>query len=184
MKIYELLIISISLAMDAFSVSMCKGFSIKKNIKKYAFIIALSFSLFQMFMPLLGYYLGNILSIYFLKYNKLIAFILLSIISFNMIKESFSNTKLNDSLNLKELFGLSIATSIDAFSIGITFSLFKINLFFTIILIGIITYILSFIGVILGKIIGNKFEKISEIIGGIVLLIISFKFLLEHLNIL
>lgn len=183
MKIYELIIISISLSMDAFSVSICKGLILNKNIKKYALIIALSFSLFQVLMPLLGYFLGNTLNSYFLKFNKLIAFILLFIIGFNMIKESLNQNDINNTLSFKELLSLSIATSIDAFSIGLTFSLFKVNLLLACSLIGIITFILCFIGVLIGKIIGNKFEKISSIFGGIVLIIMSLKFLLEHFNI-
>ena len=183
MKIYELIIISFSLGMDAFSVSICKGLQLNKNIRKYSLIIALSFSFFQMLMPLSGYFLGNILNNYFLKFNKLIAFILLFIVAVNMIKESFENNNLSNTLTLKELLILSIATSIDAFSIGLTFSLFKVNLILAIFIIGIITFILCFIGVLIGKIIGNKFEKISEVFGGLVLIIMSLKFLLEHFKI-
>ena len=183
MKIFELLIISISLAMDAFSVSICKGLTINRNIFKKAIIISISFSLFQILMPILGFYLGNSLNTYFLKFNKLIAFVLLFIVGFNMIKESFEDTNLKSSLSIVELFGLSIATSIDAFSIGLTFSLLSVNLKLALLFIFIITFILSFLGVMLGKIIGSKYEKISEIFGGIVLIIMSLKFLLEHFNI-
>ena len=169
--------------MDAFSVSICKGLQINKNIKKYAFVIALSFSLFQVLMPLLGYFLGSSLNSYFAKFNKLIAFVLLFIIGFNMIKDSFKQDNINTNLTLKELILLSIATSIDAFSVGLTFSLFKVNLLIALLLIGIITFVFCFIGVLIGKIIGDKFQKISEIFGGIVLIIMSLKFLLEHFNI-
>ena len=100
-----------------------------------------------------------------------------------MIKESFEDTNLKSSLSIVELFGLSIATSIDAFSIGLTFSLLSVNLKLALLFIFIITFILSFLGVMLGKIIGSKYEKISEIFGGIVLIIMSLKFLLEHFNI-
>ena len=184
MKIFELIIISFSLAMDAFSVSICKGLTLHKNILKNALIISLFFSFFQILMPLLGFLLGNNLNTYFIKYNNLFAFILLFIIGFNMIKESFDKGTLKSDLNLKELLGLSIATSIDAFSVGLTFSLFKINLKLFLFLTFIITFILSFLGVTLGKIIGNKYEKLSEIFGGVILIILSLKFLLEHFNIL
>ena len=183
MKIYELIIISLSLSMDAFSVSICKGLQFNKHIKKYAFILALSFSLFQMLMPLLGYFLGNSLNTYFLKFNKLIAFFLLFIIGFNMIKESFEKENTSNTLTFKELMVLSIATSIDAFSIGLTFSLFKVNLLLAISLIGIITFVVCFIGVLIGKYFGKKLDKLSEILGGIILIIMSLKFLLEHFNI-
>ena len=183
MKIYELIIISFSLSMDAFSVSICKGLQFNKNIKRYALILSLSFSLFQMLMPILGYFLGNSLNTYFLKFNKLIAFVLLCIVGVNMIKESFEKENMSNTLTFKELIVLSIATSIDAFSVGLTFSLFQVNLGLAISLIGIITFIVCFIGVLIGKIIGNKFEKLSEILGGIVLVIMSLKFLLEHFKI-
>ncbi|MBR3661350.1 MAG: manganese efflux pump [Bacilli bacterium] len=184
MKIFELIIISFSLASDAFSVSICKGLTIKKNIKKSALIIALSFSFFQVLMPILGYLLGSSLNSYFLKFNKLIAFGLLFIIGINMLKDSFEKEYLNDKLTLKELLNLSVATSIDAFSIGITFSLFNINLPLTYFLIGTITFALSYIGVFIGNIFGNKFEKTASILGGIILLLLSLKFLLEHLNVI
>ena len=180
MNISEIILISISLAMDAFSVSISKGLNIKNNIFKISLIIALFFSIFQMLMPILGYYLGNIFSNYILKFNNIIASILLLVIGFNMLKDSYHSNLLNTKISIKELIGLSIATSIDAFSIGITFSLFKINILNTIIVIGIITFILSFLGTLIGKIIGNKFEKISEIIGGIVLILMGLKFLFFH----
>jgi len=175
---FEILLISISLAMDAFSVSISKGITMNYKIKRNSLILATSFSIFQMIMPLIGYYLGNLLNIYLLKYNYLIVFFILTIIGINMIKESYSNNIINSKLSLKELLLLSIATSIDALSIGITFSLFKINLLLTISIIGIITFILSFIGVNLGKILNNKFNNIN-ILGGIILIILGLKNLLE-----
>ena len=122
MKLFELILISLSLAMDAFSVSICKGLSIKTNFKKKAFLLALSFSIFQVLMPILGFLLGNSLSEYFLKFNHLIAFFLLTVIGFNMLKESSKENDINNSFAFKEILGLSIATSIDGFSIGISFS--------------------------------------------------------------
>ena len=183
MEIKEIIFVSIALAMDAFSVSICKGLSMQYKFKRNALLIAICFSFFQMLMPLLGFYLGNCLNNYFIKFNYLIAFILLTIIGINMIKESYENKDINIGLSIKELLILSLATSIDAFSIGITFSFFKVNLLIAIILIGIITFILCLIGVILGKYIGNKLDKKAQIFGGIVLIIIGLKILLEHLNI-
>ena len=176
----ELLIISFALAMDAFSISICKGITMKYKVRRNSFLISLSFSVFQMIMPIIGYYFGSKLNKYFLTLNHLIAFIILSIIGINMIKESYTNEDINIGLSIKELLSLSIATSIDAMAIGITFSLFKMNLLLSILTIGIITFILCFIGVNLGKKIGNKYEQIAEILGGIFLIIIGIKSLLEH----
>ena len=177
MGIIELFIISIALAMDAFSVSICKGITMKVKIKRNSLLIATSFSFFQMIMPLIGYFLGTRLYNYFITFNHLIAFFILTI---NMIKESYTNEDINIGLSIKELLVLSIATSIDAMAVGITFSLFKVNLLFSITLIGIITFILSLIGVNLGKKLGNKYEKKSQILGGIILIILGLKSLLEH----
>lgn len=178
MKKIEILIISLAVAMDAFSVSICQGLNIKNKFKN-SLIIALSFSLFQMLMPLIGYFFGKTLNTNFLKFNNLIAFIFLITIGFNMIKESYNNKNLKIGLNFKELILLSIITSIDAMSVGLTFSFFSINLLFTILEIGIITFILSLIGVNLGNLINNLSLK-SEIIGGIILILLSLKFLFEY----
>lgn len=184
MKNFELLLISIALAMDAFSVSICKGLTMKHKFKRNSLIIALSFSIFQMLMPLIGYFLGSNLNEYFLSFNHIIAFVLLSVIGFNMIKESYHDEKVNEGLSIKELILLSIATSIDAMAVGITFSLFKVNLCIAILMIGITAFILSLIGVNLGKLIGKNFEKKAQILGGIVLILIGVKILLEHFGLL
>ena len=180
MRPLEIFIISIALAMDAFSVSICKGISLNYKIKRNSLLIAISFSIFQMIMPLFGYFLGSKLNNYFLTFNHLIAFFILTIIGINMIKESYNNEDINIGLSIKELLFLSIATSIDAMAVGITFSLFEINLLFAIMVIGVTTFILCLIGVSLGKILGNKYNHISQIFGGIVLIIIGLKSLLEH----
>lgn len=180
MKYIEIIIISFALAMDAFSVSICKGVSLKYKIKRNSFLISLSFSIFQMIMPLIGYYLGNKLNTYFFTFSHIIAFIILITIGINMIKESYTKEDINIGLSIKELLSLSIATSIDALAIGITFALFKINLLLSILTIGIITFILCIIGVNIGKLIGNKYENKSQIIGGIVLIIMGIKNLLEY----
>ena len=180
MNYIELLLISFALSMDAFSVSICKGITLKYKIKRNSFIISLSFSIFQMLMPIIGYYLGSKLNNYFLSFNHIIAFIILSIIGINMIKESYKKEDINIGLSIKELISLSIATSIDALAVGITFSLFKINLLLSILTIGIITFILCLIGVNLGKYLSNKYEQKSEIFGGIILIIIALKSLLDY----
>ena len=183
MKNIELLLISIALSMDAFSVSICKGLSMKYKFKRNSLIIALSFSFFQMLMPLIGYLLGSNLNDYFISFNHIIAFCLLSVIGFNMIKESYHDEKVNEGLSIKELLMLSIATSIDAMAVGITFSFFSVNLVIAISMIGISAFIFSLIGVNIGKLIGKNFEKKAQIIGGIVLILIGVKILLEHFDI-
>lgn len=176
----EIFLISLGLAMDAFSVSICKGLTMKYKFKRNAFLMSLSFSIFQMLMPLIGYFLGNTLSNKLINFNHIIAFILLTIIGINMIKESYKNEDFNIGLTIKELIFLSIATSIDAMAIGITFAFFNINLVKALLIIGIICFILCLIGVYLGKLIGKKFNYLASIIGGVVLILIGLKILLEH----
>ena len=164
----ELLLISIGLAMDAFSVSICKGLTMKHKWRR---------------MPLIGYFLGSNLGEYFISFNHIIAFCLLTIIGINMIKESYKNEDIKIGLSIKELLMLSIATSIDAMAVGITLSFFEVNLVFAILLIGITAFIFSLIGVNIGKFIGKNFEKKAQIIGGTVLILIGIKILLEHFDI-
>lgn len=180
MENIELLLISIALSMDAFSVSICKGLTMKYKFKRNSFLIAFSFSFFQMLMPLIGYFLGSHLNDYFLSFNHIIAFVLLFIIGFNMIKEAYGESDIKIGLSIKELFMLSIATSIDAMAIGLTFSLFKVNLLTAISMIGIITFILSFIGVYIGSLLGKNSTKKAQVFGGIILILIGLKIFLEH----
>lgn len=186
MNLLEVILIGISLAMDAFSVSICKGLSMKKINKYKALIIGLYFGIFQGIMPIIGYYLGNSFYDLITNYDHWIAFALLLFIGLNMIKESFSkdNKSSNDKTDFKTMFPLAIATSIDALAVGITFSIQKTNIFLESIIICIITFILSIIGVILGKKVGNKFGKKASILGGLVLIIIGIKILFEHLGVL
>lgn len=174
----KIILISLSLSMDAFSVSVCKCLNIKNNL--YSLLICISFSIFQMIMPLIGYFLGSILSSKLINFNHIIAFVLLSCVGINMIKESYKKEDLNNKFNLKELITLSIAVSIDALSVGITFSFFKINLIKCIITIGITCFILSLLGCFIGKFIGKKINNLANIIGGIVLILIGLKIMLEH----
>ena len=177
----EIFLISLGLAMDAFSVSICKGLTMKYKFKRNAFLMALSFSIFQMLMPLIGYFLGNTLSNKLINFNHIIAFTLLTIIGINMIKESYKDEDIKIGLSIKELIGLSIATSIDAMAVGITFAFFNINLIKAIFMIGTVCFSLCLIGVYLGKLIGKRFNSLASIIGGIVLILIGLKILLEHL---
>lgn len=186
MKLFEIFCIGIGLAMDAFAVSICKGLSMKRIDWKKTIIIALYFGLFQAIMPVFGYFLGSTFSGIVQKVDHWIAFILLAIIGGNMIKESRDDEieKRNDKVNFKTMIILAIATSIDALAVGVTFAFFKVNVLFSIIIIGIITFVLSFVGVIIGNKFGDKFQNKAELTGGIILIIIGLKILLEHLGIL
>ena len=134
-------------------------------------------------MPLLGFWLGSSFEALVTSVDHWIAFVLLGIIGLNMIKESYHDEKVNEGLSIKELMLLSIATSIDAMAIGITFSFFSVNLLVAISMIGVSAFLFSLIGVNIGKIIGKSFEKKAQIIGGIVLILIGIKILLEHFDI-
>lgn len=186
MGILEIIVIGIGLAMDAFAVSVCKGLSMKKMNWKNAVIIALYFGIFQALMPIAGYYLGTAFSSFVESIDHWIAFILLSFIGGNMIKESTDDEveKRNDRVDVKTMLLLAIATSIDALALGVTFAFFEVNLLEAISIIGIITFALSLIGVKVGNKFGDKFQNKAELAGGIILIIIGLKILLEHLGII
>lgn len=179
MNLFEIILLSVGLASDAFAVSICKGLSIYKINFKHMVIIGLWFGIFQGIMPLLGYFLSYGFSEYIITFNHVIALILLVFIGLNMIKESFSKEEAyDDSFDVRSLFGLALATSIDAFTTGITFSLFKVNLPFTIFLIVIITFLMSFIGVKIGNFFGSKYKSKAELFGGIILILLGIKIFL------
>ena len=165
MDILEIGMIGIGLAMDAFAVSICKGLSMKKLNFKKMIIIALYFGFFQFLMPIIGYFLGNSFSEIVKNIDHWLAFILLAIIGGEMIKESFDDEdeKRNDNVDFKTMIILSIATSIDALAVGVTFSFYKVNILLSSIFIGIITFILSNIGVFIGFKFGDKFQNKAEL---------------------
>lgn len=185
MGVLEILLIGISLAMDAFAVSICKGLSMKKMDLKKTIIIAIYFGAFQALMPVVGYFLGSTFSELVSSIDHWIAFALLSIIGGNMIKESFydEEDKRNDKVDFKTMIVLAIATSIDALAVGITFAFLKTNIIFSASLIGIITFFMSILGVKIGNIFGDKFQNKAEFTGGTILILIGIKILLEHLGI-
>ena len=186
MGIEELIILSIGLAMDAFAVSICKGISMKKMDWKKAIIIGLWFGTFQAIMPLIGYLLGSTFEQIVKKVDHWFAFILLSAIGANMIKESFSEDTEdeNDDISVKAMFILAVATSIDALAVGITFAFFKVNIILAISLIGIITFALAVVGTKIGNRFGGKYESKAELAGGIILVLLGLKILLEHLGVI
>ncbi len=190
MHIFEIIIISIGLAMDSCTVSICTGMAMKKiNIKK-ALVISFWFGLFQASMPIIGYFLGTTFSNLIDQVDHFIAFFILLVIGIGMIKENKETSIISDNLTLKNIIVLAIATSIDALAIGITFSFFKTNIKSAFFCIGIITFILSLIGNISGSVLVNKIlsknkvDKSISSIGGIILISIGTKILLEHLGIL
>ena len=186
MGILELLLLSIGLAMDAFAVSICKGISMRKMNWKKAIIIGLYFGGFQALMPTLGYFLGTAFQSLITSVDHWIAFVLLGIIGGGMIKESFEidSENQNDDVNFKTMIILAIATSIDALAVGITFAFLNVNLGLAVSLIGIITFILAVSGTKIGNRFGDKYEKKAEFVGGVILILLGVKILLEHLNII
>ncbi len=185
MGILEIILIGIGLAMDAFAVSICKGLSMKKLSFKKTIIIGLYFGIFQALMPVIGFLLGKGFENVVEAIDHWIALILLSFIGINMIKEAFkTEDESTDDVSFKEMSILAIATSIDALAIGITFAFLRISILEPCLLIGIITFSISVIGVFIGNKFGNKFEKRAKLFGGIILIVIGIKILLEHLHII
>ena len=187
MGIVEIIFIAIGLAMDAFAVSVCKGLSMKKMSWKKAIIIAFYFGIFQALMPIIGYALGIGFEESIKFIDHWIAFGLLAFIGGNMIKEALSKDEddnQNDDVNFKTMVVLAVATSIDALAVGVTFAFLNVNLIFAISIIGVLTFIISLLGVKIGNVFGDKFEKKAELAGGIILILIGLKILLEHLGIL
>ncbi len=174
MNIIEIVLIGLSLSMDAFTISICKG--LKKSNFKSGLITTLFFAFFQFIMPIVGYYLGNILSNKIINYHSYFSSILLIIIGILMIKEERYDD-INNKLDYKELILLSIATSIDALVIGLSFSFNDTNIFIASIIIGIVTFLICNIGYYLGSLLNKKIHQYANIIGGITLIIIGIKLL-------
>ncbi len=192
MSIIEIILLSFGLAMDAFAVSICKGLTLKKMDWKKSLIAGGYFGVFQAIMPLIGYCIiklfkqNEAISNFITKYDHWIAFILLIIIGINMISESFAKEEVDGNFGFKTMFVLAIATSIDALSVGITFATMElaINIYWTVLIIGGITFILSALGVFIGNVFGLKFKQPAEIAGGVVLILIGLKILLNGLGII
>lgn len=178
----QIFIIAVSLALDAFSVSVASGIKSQKAQISKGLTLAFFFGAFQALMPLLGWYLGILIENFIASYSHWIAFVLLFLIGIKMIKESFDDTSEKEKLQifeLKTLLLLSIATSIDAFIVGISLAVINIPLFISVAIIGIMTFILCFLGFLFGKKLGSFFEGKVEVIGGIALIAIGLKILLE-----
>lgn len=188
---FTLLLMGVGLAMDAFAVSICKGLSMRKVNKKQCLVIGLFFGGFQALMPFIGWVLGSQFEQYITSIDHWIAFILLGFIGGKMVVEAIREKdeaveigKMDPPLDLKEMFILAIATSIDALAVGITFAFLQVPIVEAISIIGITTFVISVIGVYVGNFFGNRYKKKAELAGGMILILIGVKILLEHLGIL
>jgi manganese efflux pump family protein len=183
MDIFSMFFLAVGLAMDAFSVSITRGMLLKCNFK-YALTIALFFGGFQALMPVLGWMAGEQLAVVVELWAPWIAFILLFLIGGKMIYEGLfqeENEEVCQIFSIKDILILSVATSIDAFAVGVTFAFLNTPILLPILIIGLVTFGLSFLGVYIGKNVGHLFEGKIEILGGLILIGIGLKILLEHL---
>ena len=185
MNFIELLLIAIGLSMDAFSVSVCKGLTTKRFSWRMALICGLWFGFFQALMPIIGYFLGDQFQEMIEAYDHWIAFGLLFLIGANMIREAIwgKEEKQDGSLGFKTMFLLAIATSIDALAVGVSFACIQVKLWSSVLIIGLTTFVFSILGVKIGNVFGSKYERSAGIIGGIILILIGLKILLEHLGV-
>lgn len=186
MSLFTLFVTAVGLSMDAFAVSICKGLAMKKLSWKKALIIGLWFGGFQALMPSVGYLSGSRFEKYVTSIDHWIAFVLLALIGINMIRESLSGEEenANDAVDFKTMLLLAIATSIDALAVGVTYAFLQVQIVPAVSFIGIITFSLSIIGVKLGNVFGLKYKTKAEIAGGVILLLMGTKILLEHLGFL
>ena len=186
MDLLTLLTLAVGLAMDAFAVSICKGLAMREKVLKKGIIVGLWFGGFQALMPTIGFFLGTQFKDQITSIDHWIAFVLLGLIGINMVKEALSNDEeqADDSIAVKEMFMLAVATSIDALAVGITFAFLNVHIVSAAAMIGVCTFLISFAGVKIGNIFGTKYKSKAERAGGIILILLGFKILFEHLHIL
>lgn len=186
MDLLTLLTLAVGLAMDAFAVSICKGLAMREKVLKKGIIVGLWFGGFQALMPTIGFFLGTQFKDQITSIDHWIAFVLLGLIGINMVKEALSNDEeqADDSIAVKEMFMLAVATSIDALAVGITFAFLNVHIVSAASMIGVCTFLISFVGVKIGNIFGTKYRSKAELAGGIILILLGFKILFEHLHIL
>ncbi|MBS6195686.1 MAG: manganese efflux pump [Clostridiales bacterium] len=193
MDIVTLITLAIGLSMDAFAVAVCKGLAMKKITVGKAAIVGLWFGGFQALMPLIGYFLGVQFKDKITSVDHWIAFVLLALIGLNMIREALgkddegeecSECGESGTLKVKEMFVLAVATSIDALAVGVTFAFLQVNIWAAVSSIGLITFALSMVGVKVGNVFGVKYKARAELAGGIILILLGLKILLEHLGVL
>lgn len=185
MGLIELFILAVGLSMDAFAVSVCKGLSLGRVTKKHMCIAGAWFGGFQALMPFIGYYLGSFFTDMITRYAHWIAFALLLVIGGNMIKEALGEEeKVDASMDAKEMLLLAIATSIDALAVGVTFAFLKVSIVPAVSFIGVVTFVCSAVGVKIGSLFGSKYRSRADLCGGVILVLIGIKILLEGIGIL
>lgn len=187
MSLLTLFITAVGLSMDAFAVSICKGLSMKKLSVKKALIIGLWFGGFQALMPTTGYLLGTRFEQYVTAIDHWIAFVLLGLIGANMVKEALAkeeDSNVDDSVDFKIMFFLAVATSIDALAVGVTYAFLRVNIVPAVAFIGLVTFLLSVAGVKVGHVFGMKYKSKAELTGGVILILMGIKILIEHLGLL
>ena len=188
MSVLELFILAVGLSMDAFAVAVCKGLASEKAGWGRLLIVGAWFGGFQALMPAIGWLLGSRFINYIAAFDHWVAFVLLAVIGFNMIRESCRKDEECDpnaaSLSVRVMLPLAVATSIDALAVGVTFAFLRVNILYAVIFIGCTTFILSAIGVKVGSIFGAKYKAKAEIVGGVILILLGVKILLEHLGVI
>ena len=185
MELWELFVIAVGLSMDAFAVSICKGLSTKDVRREHMVVTGLYFGGFQALMPLAGYLLGSRFQSMIQRVDHWIAFVLLALIGANMVRESRGEAEhLDDSFTPGTMLPLAVATSIDALAVGVTFAFLNVRIIPAAALIGVTTFALSAIGMRLGNVFGARYQARAELAGGIVLILMGVKILLEHTGIL
>ncbi|MDE7297421.1 MAG: manganese efflux pump MntP family protein [Lachnospiraceae bacterium] len=185
-ELATIFVLAIGLSMDAFAVSVCKGLAMKKMTWKSAVIVGLWFGGFQALMPVIGYTLGIQFADKIVAVDHWIAFVLLALIGGNMIREALSGEeeKANADLDVRTMFLMAVATSIDALAVGITFAFLNQNVPVSVSVIGLTTFVMSAAGVKIGNLFGTKYKKKAELLGGSILILLGLKILLEHLGVL
>ena len=189
MGVIELFILAVGLSMDAFAVSVCKGLAMKKAPAKAMVVCGAWFGGFQALMPLIGYYLGTLFIDAISAIDHWIAFALLALIGINMLREALSKDEDGETpdadLSVKTMFLLAVATSIDALAVGISLAMAGVgSIWLAVLLIGVTTFVLSAIGVRVGNVFGSRYEKRAETVGGVILILLGVKILLEHLGVM
>ena len=185
MGFFELFLIGIGLSMDAFAVAVCKGLGMSRIEGRRTLVIALFFGGFQALMPLIGWALGRQFEEYITNFDHWIAFLLLAYIGGKMVWEALRGEESTSSgFDLRELLMLAVATSIDALAVGITFAFLRVEIFSAISIIGCTTFVLSLAGVVIGNRFGSRYQQKAEITGGVILILIGLKILLEHMGVL
>lgn len=185
-RFWELFILAVGLSMDAFAVSICKGLSIRGLLPRHAVIVGLWFGAFQALMPAIGWLLGASFADMIASVDHWIAFVLLSLIGGNMIREALKGEEADCDPSLAPLtmLLLAVATSIDALAVGVTFAFLRVDILPAVALIGVCTFVISAAGVKIGNVFGARYKSKAELFGGAVLVLIGLKILLEHLELL